>query len=49
MFGRVVNLRPAMLSAAASRASALVPEAVLTRHLAAVASRPAFVMPEAVT
>jgi 2-polyprenyl-6-methoxyphenol hydroxylase-like FAD-dependent oxidoreductase len=47
MLGRVVNLRPAMLSTAASQASALVPEAVLTRHLAEVASRQAFVMPEA--
>jgi 2-polyprenyl-6-methoxyphenol hydroxylase-like FAD-dependent oxidoreductase len=45
MIGRVVNLRPALLSAAASRASVLVPEALLTRHLATVASRDAFVMP----
>ena len=40
--GKIVNLRPAFLSAAASRATVLVPEAVLTRHLATVASRSAF-------
>ena len=45
LIGRVVNLRPAALSAAASWASKLAPEALLTRHLAAVASRTAFVMP----
>ncbi|MGX9792528.1 FAD-dependent oxidoreductase [Mycobacterium sp. MMS18-G62] len=45
MIGRIVNLRPAFLSGLASRATALGPEAVLTRHLAAVASRSAFVMP----
>ena len=45
MLGRVVNLRPALLSAAACRASVLVPETLLTRHLATVASRDAFVMP----
>ena len=45
LLGRIVNLRPAFLSAAASRASVLVPEAVLTRHLAAVASRSAFLLP----
>ncbi|OBB18233.1 FAD-binding monooxygenase [Mycobacteriaceae bacterium 1482268.1] len=43
--GRIVNLRPAILSEAASRASALVPEAVLTRHLATVAARSAFKAP----
>jgi 2-polyprenyl-6-methoxyphenol hydroxylase-like FAD-dependent oxidoreductase len=43
--GRIVNLRPAILSAAASRASALVPEAALTRHMATVASRSAFRTP----
>ena len=31
-FGRIVNLRPAALSGAASLATALVPEAVLTRR-----------------
>jgi 2-polyprenyl-6-methoxyphenol hydroxylase-like FAD-dependent oxidoreductase len=45
MIGRIVNMRPALLSAAASRATALVPEAVLTRHLATVASRSAFKPP----
>ncbi|OPE46518.1 FAD-binding monooxygenase, partial [Mycolicibacterium diernhoferi] len=43
--GRIVNMRPAALSAAASRASALIPEAVLARHLASVAGRSAFVLP----
>lgn len=43
--GRIVNLRPAFLSALASRATALVPEAVLTRHMATVSSRSAFVTP----
>jgi 2-polyprenyl-6-methoxyphenol hydroxylase-like FAD-dependent oxidoreductase len=45
LIGRIVNLRPAFLSAAASRATVLAPEAVLTRHLASVASRAAFAMP----
>ncbi|MEB3983572.1 FAD-dependent oxidoreductase [Mycobacterium sp. 663a-19] len=45
LIGRVVNLRPAFLSAAASRATALVPEAVLTRHVASVAARSAFALP----
>jgi 2-polyprenyl-6-methoxyphenol hydroxylase-like FAD-dependent oxidoreductase len=40
--GRVVNLRPQVLSAAATRASVLVPEVVLTRHLASIAARRAF-------
>ncbi|MDO3398826.1 FAD-dependent monooxygenase [Mycolicibacterium neoaurum] len=43
--GQIVNLRPPLLSAAASRASTLVPEALLTRHLAGIAGRSAFVMP----
>ena len=47
MIGRIVNLRPAFLSALASRATVLVPEAVLTRHLATVASRSAFKAPTA--
>jgi 2-polyprenyl-6-methoxyphenol hydroxylase-like FAD-dependent oxidoreductase len=42
MIGRVVNLRPAALSAAASRATVLVPEAVLTRQLSSIAARSAF-------
>jgi len=45
MIGRIVNLRPAFLSGLASRATVLGPEALLNRHLAAVASRAAFVMP----
>jgi 2-polyprenyl-6-methoxyphenol hydroxylase-like FAD-dependent oxidoreductase len=45
MIGRIVNLRPAGLAAAAARASALVPEWVLSRHLASVAAGSAFVMP----
>ena len=45
LVGRVVNLRPAFLSAAAGRATVLIPEALLTRHLAAVASHAAFAMP----
>jgi 2-polyprenyl-6-methoxyphenol hydroxylase-like FAD-dependent oxidoreductase len=47
LIGRIVNLRPALLGAAATRATALVPEAVLTRHLASVAARSAFVLPPA--
>ncbi|MGE0214822.1 FAD-dependent monooxygenase [Mycolicibacterium sp.] len=45
--GRIVNLRPAVLSGAASRASALIPERVVTRHLASIAARSAFVLPTA--
>jgi 2-polyprenyl-6-methoxyphenol hydroxylase-like FAD-dependent oxidoreductase len=45
LVGRLVNLRPAVLSAAVSRATGLAPEALMTRHLAAVASRRAFAMP----
>ena len=45
LIGRIVNLRPAFLSALASRASVLGPEAVMTRHLAGLASRSAFVLP----
>ena len=45
LIGRIVNLRPAFLSAAASRAAVLLPEAMLTRHLAAVAGRSAFALP----
>jgi 2-polyprenyl-6-methoxyphenol hydroxylase-like FAD-dependent oxidoreductase len=43
--GTVLNLRPAALSAVAARASALVPEKILTRHLATVAARSAFRLP----
>lgn len=45
--GQVLNLRPGFLSGVVSRASALVPEAVLTRHLASVAARSAFRAPTA--
>lgn len=47
LIGRVVNLRPAVLGALASRATVVIPEAVLGRHLAAVAARSAFTLPEA--
>jgi 2-polyprenyl-6-methoxyphenol hydroxylase-like FAD-dependent oxidoreductase len=43
--GQLVNLRPAVLSGLAGRASVLVPEAVMTAHLATVAARSAFVLP----
>jgi 2-polyprenyl-6-methoxyphenol hydroxylase-like FAD-dependent oxidoreductase len=43
--GQLVNLRPAVLSAAVSRATVLVPEAVMTRHLATIAARSAFRLP----
>jgi len=46
LIGQVVNVRPAFISALAMRASSLVPEAVLTRHLASVAARSAFVLPD---
>ena len=42
LIGRVVNLRPPVLSAAATRATVVVPECVLTRHLASIAARGAF-------
>jgi 2-polyprenyl-6-methoxyphenol hydroxylase-like FAD-dependent oxidoreductase len=45
LLGQIVNLRPSLLSAAASWASTLAPEALLTRHMAAVAARSAFAMP----
>ncbi len=48
MIGRIINLRPAAVGAFASRASALVPEGLLTRHLAKIAARSAFTMPAAV-
>lgn len=43
--GQIVNLRPGFLSGIASRATVLMPEAAVTRHLATVASRSAFVLP----
>jgi 2-polyprenyl-6-methoxyphenol hydroxylase-like FAD-dependent oxidoreductase len=45
LLGQIVNLRPAFLSGLATRASVLVPEALMTRHLATVAARSAFVLP----
>jgi 2-polyprenyl-6-methoxyphenol hydroxylase-like FAD-dependent oxidoreductase len=45
LLGQLVNVRPAFLSALAMRASSLMPEAVLARHLAAVAARSAFTLP----
>lgn len=45
LVGRIVNARPALLGAAAMRASSLRPEAILTRHLASIAGRSAFVLP----
>lgn len=44
--GQVVNLRPTWLGATAARASTLVPEALLMRHLATIASRKAFLTQE---
>jgi 2-polyprenyl-6-methoxyphenol hydroxylase-like FAD-dependent oxidoreductase len=49
LIGQIVNLRPAFLSGLAGRATVLAPEALMTRHLAAVASRSAFVLPGEVT
>jgi 2-polyprenyl-6-methoxyphenol hydroxylase-like FAD-dependent oxidoreductase len=43
--GRAVNLRPAFLSAVLSRATAMLPEALLMRQLASVAGRSAFKLP----
>ena len=43
--GRLVNLRPPVLSAVASRASVLMPEALVTRHLATIAAGTAFRLP----
>jgi len=45
LLGRMINLRPAFLSAAALRASGLVPETLFIRHLASVASGSAFELP----
>lgn len=45
LLGRAVNARPDLLSAALSRATAMVPDVILMRHLAAVAARTAFVLP----
>jgi 2-polyprenyl-6-methoxyphenol hydroxylase-like FAD-dependent oxidoreductase len=45
LIGQIVNLRPAFLGGLVSRATVLMPEALVTRHLAAVAARSAFVLP----
>lgn len=45
LIGRVVNLRPAVLGALAGRATVLLPEAAVSRHLGSVAARSAFVLP----
>ena len=45
LIGQIVNLRPGFLSELAGRATALVPEATMTRHMAAVAARSAFLLP----
>ena len=45
LIGQIVNVRPAFLGGLAARATVLVPEAVMTRHLAAVAARSAFTLP----
>jgi 2-polyprenyl-6-methoxyphenol hydroxylase-like FAD-dependent oxidoreductase len=45
LIGQIVNMRPALLSGLAGRATVLAPEALMTRHLAAVAARSAFVLP----
>jgi 2-polyprenyl-6-methoxyphenol hydroxylase-like FAD-dependent oxidoreductase len=45
LLGRIINLRPAALSTLATRATALGPESLLTRHLATVAARSAFTLP----
>lgn len=44
ILGRIVNMPP-LLSTLAVRATAVVPEALLTRHMATVASRSAFMLP----
>ena len=45
LIGQIVNVRPAFLSGLAGRATVLVPEAVMTRHLAGVAARSSFTLP----
>ncbi|KUI38900.1 FAD-binding monooxygenase [Mycobacterium sp. IS-1496] len=45
LIGRVVNLRPAILSALASRATVAIPEVAVGRHLASIAARSAFTLP----
>jgi 2-polyprenyl-6-methoxyphenol hydroxylase-like FAD-dependent oxidoreductase len=43
--GQIVNLRPACVAGLAARATVLVPETLMNRHLATVAARSAFVLP----
>lgn len=45
--GKALNVRPGLLSAAVGRATMLIPESRLMRHLATVAARSAFVLPAA--
>lgn len=45
LIGQLVNVRPAFVGTLAMRASSLVPEAALMRHLASVAGRSAFTLP----
>ncbi|MDT5125603.1 MAG: hypothetical protein QOH54_1247 [Mycobacterium sp.] len=45
LLGEIVNVRPAFVGTALMRGSALMPEALITRHLASVASRSAFALP----
>lgn len=46
LIGEVFNVRPEWLGSAAARATTLVPEAALARHLRAIASAGAFVLPD---
>lgn len=45
LIGDMVNMRPAFVGAAAIRASAVVPESMMIRHLASIAARSAFALP----
>jgi 2-polyprenyl-6-methoxyphenol hydroxylase-like FAD-dependent oxidoreductase len=45
LIGRMMNLRPGMLSGLAARGSALIPEVIVRRHLASIAARSAFRLP----
>ncbi|ORB26243.1 FAD-dependent oxidoreductase [Mycolicibacterium parafortuitum] len=45
LIGRVLNFRPAALGGLASRATALIPERVVTSHLTGIAAGSAFVLP----
>lgn len=45
LLGKAVNLRPGFLSTAVSRATGLIPESLLMRHMATVAAGSAFVLP----